>query len=420
MVSAGEDEPFDAGGGPHAFRDGLRRTHPAPLRRQAGVSVAGGRSTDQRALVDALDALCHAHVTPEYVARCDAEESYPSAAMAALAEAGWAGLAVDELYGGAGGSAGDLVVVHETLARHSLAVAQAYYSLWVLGADLLGRVGSETQRAEWLPRIAAGEVNVAFALTEPGSGSDAAALRTRAVRDDGGYRVNGQKVFITGAAVADRIITAVRTTPSERRQDGLSLLLIDPRSAGVTVRPLSKLGLKAIDLCEVFFDDVRVRAEDVIGEPDDGWRTLSLGLAKERLLLGAICLGAMRDVLAQATAHATEREAFGSPIGQFQMVAEKLVRMRLAADAAELLVLRAAELLDAGRPAAVEASMAKLFASEAYVSATRAGIQVFGGYGFTNDYPVARHYRDAKYLEIGGGTSETQIVIIARSMGLLC
>ncbi|HYM58931.1 MAG TPA: acyl-CoA dehydrogenase family protein [Solirubrobacteraceae bacterium] len=384
------------------------------------MSVAGGRSTDQCAMVDALDALCRAHVTPDYVKRCDAAESYPREAMAALAEAGWGGLPVDEWHGGAGGSATDLVVVHETLARHSLAVAQAYYSLWVLGAELLGRVGTQAQRAEWLPRLAAGEANIAFALTEPGSGSDAAALRTRAVREDGCYRVNGQKVFITGAAVADRIVTAVRTTPSERRQDGLSLLLIDPRSEGVTVRPLSKLGLKAIDLCEVFFDDVSVPAEDLIGEPDDGWHTLSLGLAKERLLLGAICVGAMRDVLTQATAHAKEREAFGHPIGQFQMVAEKLVRMRVAADAAELLVMRAAELLDAGQPADVEASTAKLFATEAYVSATRAGTQVFGGYGFTNDYPVARHYRDAKYLEIGGGTSEMQIVIIARSMGLRC
>jgi len=227
-------------------------------------------------------------------------------------------------------------------------------------------------------------------------------------------------VFITGAAIADRIVTVTRTTPSDRRQAGLSLLLIDPRQAGVTIRPLAKLGLKAIDLCEVFFDDVAVPAEDVIGEPDEAWRTLSLGLAKERLLLAAICVGAIRDVVAQATAHAKERTAFGHPIGHFQMVAEKLVRMRVAADAAALLTKRAAELVDAGQPAATEASIAKLFASEAYVSATRAGTQVFGGYGFTTEYPVARHYRDAKYLEIGGGTSETQVVIIARSMGLPC
>jgi alkylation response protein AidB-like acyl-CoA dehydrogenase len=195
-------------------------------------------------------------------------------------------------------------------------------------------------------------------------------------------------------------------------------LLVDPKAPGVTVRPISKLGLKALDLCEVFLEGVEVPEEDVLGPVGEGWAALRPGLAAERLLLAAISVGASAHVLELSHAHAREREAFGQRIGGFQMVLDKLVEMRLALEAGDLLTCRAAAGVDAGVPSEIDASLAKLHATRSYVTATREGTQVFGGYGFTNEYPIARHYRDAKYLEIGGGTSEIQKLIIGRSMGL--
>jgi alkylation response protein AidB-like acyl-CoA dehydrogenase len=376
-------------------------------------------SEEHRAMVAAIDAFADEHLREAYLADCDRMSRYPAAAMDALAAAGWAALCVPSSSGGEGATALDLVVAHEALARRSLAVAQAYYSLWVLGADVIARLGTSPQQAEWLPRIAKGQARVAFALTEPGSGSDAAALTTRAPRVGGSYVVNGQKVFITGAAVADRIITVVRTDSDAERHDGLTMLLVDPSAPGVSVRPLHKIGLHSLDLCEVFFADVHINPDDVLGPVGHAWQSLGPGLAKERLLLAAISVGAMRDVVERATKYALERSAFGRQIGGFQLIADKIVRMRVTLDAATALVRDVARRVDAGDPeAAAAASAAKLFCTESYVAATRDGVQVFGGYGFIDEYPIARHYRDAKYLEIGGGTSQVQTIVIARSMGL--
>jgi alkylation response protein AidB-like acyl-CoA dehydrogenase len=391
-----------------------------PPRDRTGVPyVFRYASDEQRRMAEAIDAVCRIHASPQAVDAWDRDERFPSAAMDALAAAGWAGLAVPREYEGAEGSAADLVCVHRTLARHSLALAQAYYSLWVLGAEAIARLGDEEQKRSWLPRIARGEAYVAFALTEPESGSDAAALRTRARLTSGRFTVDGQKVFITGAAVADVIVTVARTSDaSADSHSGLSLLLVDPRAEGVTTRPLSKLGLKALDLCEVFFDAVEVPEENMLGPVDAGWEALRPGLASERLLLAAVSVGAMAHVLELSLAHARDRVAFGKQIGAYQLILDKLVEMRLALEAGDLLTWRAAESVDAGLPAEIDASLAKLHATRSYVSATREGAQVFGGYGFTDEYPIARHYRDAKYLEIGGGTSEIQKLIIGRSMGV--
>jgi alkylation response protein AidB-like acyl-CoA dehydrogenase len=338
--------------------------------------------------------------------------------MAELAADGWSALPVPAKFGGDGASVQTLTVVHEALARHSLTVGQAYYSLWVLGAEAVARLGSSEQQEHWLPRISAGTAQIAFALTEPGSGSDAAALRTLAATTENGYRVSGQKVFVTGAAVSDVIVTAVRTDPCSRH-DGISLLLIDPRRNGVTIRPMSKLGIKALDLCEVYLDDVEVDRDGVLGTEHKGWSELRPGLARERVLLAAIAAGGLRDVLERSLTYAKARTSFGQPIGSHQLVAAKLVTMRINYDAAIGLIERAARMADLDHPdAAVAAAEAKVFATESYVSATREGIQVHGGYGYTEEFPMARHYRDAKYLEIGGGTSEIQRVVIARGMGL--
>ena len=380
---------------------------------------AGELNREQQAMVAAVDALCDRHVSDSDSAQWDRDEQFPTKPMDALAEGGWSGLAVPPAYDGSGASAADLAVVHQALARRNLALAQAYYSLWVLGADAISRLGRDDQRQEWLPRIANGSALIAFALTEPSSGSDAATLRTKATRDGNSYVVNGQKVFITGAAVADTIITAVRTSNGAQPHDGITLMMIDPRAEGVSLRRLSKMGLRSLDLCEVFFDDVRVGADMVLGAHDRGWPLLREGLAKERLFLAAISLGALCDVIGRSLDYATTREVFGRPIGSHQMIGSKIVRARVAADAAGGLIRNTAATVDRdGAGAAVDAAVAKLFATEAYVDAARDGVQILGGYGYTEELPMARHYRDCKYLEIGGGTSEIQTIVIGRSMGL--
>ncbi|MGK2955783.1 MAG: acyl-CoA dehydrogenase family protein [Solirubrobacterales bacterium] len=384
-----------------------------------GFATMGFESTDQKSMIDGLSQLCARHMTEEYLRKCDRDGAYPIEAMDALAEAGWSGLPVPSDAGGAGGSVADLAVVHRTIARFALAPAQAYFSMWTLGADAIARLGDEAQRDRWLPALSRGEARVAFALTEPDSGSDAAALRSRGVVEGDRIKVSGQKVFITGAASSDVIITAVRTRDRQDDSRGISLVMIDPNASGVRLHKLEKIGLRSIDLCEVFLDDVEVGVDDVLGPLHGGWEALREGLALERTLVAAICVGATRQILDLCLEYAQQRVAFGKPIGSFQMVAAKLVRMRTEMDAADLLVARAAAAIDQQRPDAAElAAVAKLHASESYVSATRDGVQVFGGYGFTEEYPVARHYRDAKFMEIGAGTSEIQTTIIARSMGL--
>ncbi|QLQ09739.1 MAG: acyl-CoA/acyl-ACP dehydrogenase [Nocardioidaceae bacterium] len=375
-------------------------------------------SADQRELVDGLAALCDRHLSDELLADLDARGEYPHVVMDALVEGGWSSLPVSQEAGGAGVSAGDLAVVHEELARHSLVVSQAYFSLWVLGAEAIGRLGTPQQREHWLPAIAERGANVAFALTEPGSGSDAAALSTKAVSDGDEFVVSGQKVFITGAAVADTIVTAVRTSSADRKQEGITLLMIDPTLPGVTFRKLSKIGIRALDLCEVFFEDVRVSGDAVLGEVDKGWDAILPGLAMERLFLSALSVGALRDLVERCSEHALMRTAFGKPLASHQLIADKIIEMKVAVDRCRGLVKQAAAMVDLSHPDAVTAaSVAKLEATRSYVSACREAIQVFGGYGFTDEYAVSRHYRDCKYLEIGGGSSEIQKIVIGRSMG---
>lgn len=371
---------------------------------------------DDRDLLVGLSELCGKEITEERMRALDESAAYPHEVMNTLAQQGWSSLVVPEQHGGATTSSLTLAAVHEELSAHSLAVGQAYFSMWVLGAEYVARLGTPEQKNHWLPRVLSGESRIAFAMTEPSAGSDAAALQSRATVTDQGFVLSGQKVFITGAAVSDLIIVACRTGGD---RSAISLLLVDPRQAGVSIRKLSKIGLRSIDLCEVFLDDVEVPRDQLLGDLHGGWGHMRPGLARERLLLAAISAGGLRDVWQQSVAYATERTSFGRRIGDQQMIAKKLVDMQISLEASYGLIRTAAEQFDAGHPAAATtASMAKVFASEAYATATREGIQIFGGYGFTDEYPVSRHYRDCKYLEIGGGTSEIQRIIVARAMGL--
>lgn len=370
----------------------------------------------QRAMKDALRNFLLKECPIEYVRQCDEAERYPSELFAKLAAQGWLGLPIPEAYGGTGGSCTDLAVFLEELASHFEAAANIYYTTIVIAADALSHFGSETQKRDLLPRLARGELRFAFSLSEPNSGSDAASLRTRAVRRGDEWVIDGQKMFCSCAQVADYILLMARTNTDAPKHDGISMILLDPKAPGVEIRRLKKLGLLPMDLNEIFLTDVRVPADRVIGEVDRGWRNVLKTLDYERCCLSAVNVGAARSCLDKALAYTKEREQFGQKIAQFQLTRAKLADMEMEIDAARLLLYRSATLVDRGIPNNKESAIANLYSSEAYVRAALNGMRLMGGWGYLMEFDMQRHFRDSKLAEIGGGTSEILRIVISRDM----
>ncbi|MBL8701935.1 MAG: acyl-CoA/acyl-ACP dehydrogenase [Alphaproteobacteria bacterium] len=370
----------------------------------------------QRAMKDALRGFLLKECPIEYVRQCDEAERYPSELFAKLAAQGWLGLPIPEAYGGTGGSCTDLAVFLEELATHFEAAANIYYTTIVIAADALSHFGSEAQKRDLLPRLARGEIRFAFSLSEPNSGSDAASLRTRAVRRGDEWAIDGQKMFCSCAQVADYILLMARTNADAPKHDGISMILLDPKAPGVEIRRLKKLGLKPMDLNEIFLADVRVPVERVVGEVDRGWRNVLKTLDYERCCLSAVNVGAARSCLDKALAYTKEREQFGQKISQFQLTRAKLADMEMEIDAARLLLYRSAALVDRGIPNNKESAIANLYSSEAYVRAALNGMRLMGGWGYLMEFDMQRHYRDSKLAEIGGGTSEILRIVISREM----
>jgi alkylation response protein AidB-like acyl-CoA dehydrogenase len=281
------------------------------------------------------------------------------------------------------------------------------------------RFGTEEQKRRWLVPLARGEALGAFALTEPGGGSDARAIRTTARLDEGSWVLDGSKAFITnsGTAVTTLVLVAAR---DEQAGDGdVSTILVPADTPGMTVGAgYRKMGWRASDTHEIAFEGCRVPEDHLLGARGRGYAQFLETLADGRVAIAALAVGLARACLEESVRYAAEREAFGRPIGAFQALQFKIADMKVAVETARLAYLRAAWLRDHGRPFATEASIAKLYASEVAVSCAREAVQVHGGYGFVEEFPVARFYRDAKALEIGEGTSEIQRVLIARSLGL--
>ena len=288
-----------------------------------------------------------------------------------------------------------------------------------LAGGMVGRYGTHEQRLRWLPPIAAGEMLAGFGLTEPGSGSDAAALRTKARLDGGEWVIDGSKSFITnsGTPITGFVVVACRT--EEGAANGVSTILVPAETEGFTVGPpYRKLGWRSSDTHELSFEACRVPEGNLLGEAGKGLAQCLSALDDGRISIAALSVGLAQGCLDASIAYAKEREAFGRPIGAYEAIAFKLADMRATIDAARLLTYRAAWLKDQDRPYTTEAAIAKLRASETAVDVARDAIQVHGGYGFTEEFPVARAYRDAKVLEIGEGTSEILRLVIARDLGL--
>lgn len=373
-------------------------------------------TADQKAMRDQLRAFLLAECKPEYVRECDEQERYPRELFEKLAAGGWLGLPIAEEYGGAGGSCADICVFLEELAWHFEAAANIYYTSIIIAADALQHFGTEEQKKTLLPRLARGELRFAFSLSEPNSGSDAASLRTRARREGDEWVINGQKMFCSCAQIADYILLMARSDADAPKHDGITMFLLDAKTPGVDIRRLKKLGLKPMDLNEIFLTDVRLPADAIVGEVNKGWRNVLKTLDYERCCLSAVNVGAAQSCLDKAVTYAKQREQFGQRIGDFQMIRQKLADMDLEIDAARLMLWRSANLVDRHIPNNKQSAMANLASSETYVRAALNGMRIMGGWGYLMEYDMQRHFRDSKLAEIGGGTSEILRIVISREL----
>jgi alkylation response protein AidB-like acyl-CoA dehydrogenase len=349
-------------------------------------------------------------------ARWDREGKFPQEIVPKLGAIGLLGLVVPEEYGGSA-----LDMVSAMLAIEAVSWGDASTGLTVASHNSLciGHILSfagETQKRRYLPGLARGEVLGAWCLTEPSAGSDASAIQTRAVKRGGAWILNGTKVFVTQGSIAGvYVVLAVTDPDAERRR--ISAFVDERGAPGLrTGKKEDKLGLRASDTSEVVLEDCEVSDDALIGEEGQGYGQAMAVLERGRIGIGAMAVGIGRAALDAAITYGTQRQAFGKPLTGLQAIQFMVADTAMELDAAELLVLRAAQLVDLGRPFRREASMAKLYASEAAARATNKALQIHGGYGFIKDYPVERYYRDVKLTEIGEGTSEIQRIIIAKSL----
>ncbi|QYN35532.1 acyl-CoA dehydrogenase family protein [Pseudonocardia sp. DSM 110487] len=346
---------------------------------------------------------------------------FPYQLVARMGAMGLFGLPIDEGYGGMGGDYFALCLALEELARVDSSVAITLEAGVSLGAMPLYRFGTEEQKRRWLPALAAGERLGAFGLTEPGGGSDAGATRTTARLDGDEWVINGSKAFITNAGTDITSIVTV-TAITGLGQDGrkeISSIVVPAGTPGFRVsKKYSKVGWSASDTRELFFDDCRVPAENLLGERGRGYAQFLSILDEGRVAIAALSVGLAQGCVDESVRYAREREAFGNPIGSYQAIQFKIADMEARAHTARLAYYAAAAKMLRGEPFKKEAAIAKLVASNAAMDNARDATQVFGGYGFMNEYPVGRFYRDAKILEIGEGTSEVQRMLIARHLGL--
>jgi short/branched chain acyl-CoA dehydrogenase len=344
--------------------------------------------------------------------------TFPYEIVRQMGKMGLFGLPFPEEHGGMGGGYFALCLALEELARVDSSVAITLEAAISLGAMPIYRFGTPEQKAQWLPRLTSGEALAAFGLTEPGAGSDAGGTQTRAVLDEstGEWVINGSKAFITNSGTD---ITALVTVTALTGDGELSSIIVPSGTPGFTVAPgYSKVGWCASDTHELHFDDVRVPAANLLGERGRGYAQFLRILDEGRIAIAALATGLAQGCVDESLAYAGQRHAFGQPIGQFQAVQFMIADMETRAHTARLAYYDAAARLESGADFKRQAAIAKLYASEAAVDNARAATQVHGGYGFMNETPVARFWRDAKVLEIGEGTSEVQRIIIARDLGM--
>jgi acyl-CoA dehydrogenase len=371
---------------------------------------------DEELIREAVRAVC-SRFDDAYWSERDAKHEFPWEFYAAMADGGWVGIAIPEAYGGGGRGINEASLVLEEVAASGAAMnGCSAVHLSIFGMHPVVLHGSEEMRRRYLPRVAKGDLHIAFGVTEPDAGTDTPSIKTRAVREpDGGYRIRGRKVWTSKALEAERVLLLCRTTPLEecaKRTDGMTLFLADLKDPAVTITPIPKAGRNAVASCEVVYDDLRVEEADRVGEEGRGFRYLVDGLNAERVLIASEALGIGKVALCRAVAYAKERIVFGRPIGQNQAVAFPLAEIHARLRAAEGMIRRAAWMIDRRMPCGEEANLAKYLAAEAGFAAADHALQVHGGFGYAEEYHVARYWREARLMKIAPITQELVLAYV--------
>ncbi|MBC9985961.1 acyl-CoA dehydrogenase [Haloferax sp. Atlit-47N] len=373
---------------------------------------------EHRMIRDTVREFCEEEIAP-IAQDIEDEHRFPAEIFDQLAELDVMGVPIDEAYGGLGGDQLMYALVVEELGRVSGGIGLSYAAHVSLASKPIELFGTDEQKERWLTPLATGEHLGGWALTEPGSGSDASDMDTVAERDDDGYVIDGTKQFITNANVAGSVLVKAVTDPGAG-YDGISTFIVDPENDDgfeVTTE-WDKMGLNSSPTCELSFDDCWVPEDRLLGEEGDGWKQTMKTLDGGRISIAALSVGLAEGAYGHAKSYAQEREQFDRPISKFDAIRDKLVSMHRKTERARLLTHKAATRYDAGKRVSRESALAKLDASEAAREVAEDAVQVLGGYGYTTDFAPQRFYRDAKLMEIGEGTSEIQHLIIGRELGL--
>jgi butyryl-CoA dehydrogenase len=377
------------------------------------LSVDLGLSDEQRLIAESARQFCDREIVPR-ARDNDRAGRFDRELAGKLGEVGYLGAPVAEEYGGRGLDYIGYGLVVEAVGRADSSARTVVSVQTSLVCGSIEQWGSEEQKREWLPRLCSGEALGCFALTEPDTGSDAANLRTRATKTDGGWSISGNKMWISMGNVADVALVFAQTDP-ERKHKGLACFLVPTANEGYSSQEIhGKLGLRASDTAEISLDEVEVPDSAMLGEVGDGFKIAMTALDKGRYSVAAGCVGICDGCVEASVAYATERKQFDVPIASFQLVQELIADMIVRRDAARMLVWRAGHLKDAGEPSTIETSIAKLYATESAVECANAAIQVHGGSGYVDDYPVERYLRDARVTTLYEGTSQIHKLIIGR------
>ncbi|HEX3694379.1 MAG TPA: acyl-CoA dehydrogenase [Polyangia bacterium] len=370
---------------------------------------------EQKLIRDTARAFATQEVLPA-AAAIDKQHRFPKELVAKMGELGLMGVAVPESWGGAGMDTVSYALALEEISRACASTGVIMSVLNSLVCDPILRYGTDAQKQRWLPGLASGKTLGCFALSEPEAGSDASAQRTIAVRSGAGFIINGTKNFITNGPVADVVLLFATTEPGKRAH-GISAFVVPTNAPGLKIGATDdKLGIRGAPSSQIFFTDCAVDTDSMLGKPGEGFKVAMSTLDGGRIGIAAQAVGIARAAFEDATKYALERKTFGQPIAEHQAIQFKLADMCTEIDAARLLVWRAAVKKDSGARYTSEAAMAKLFASEAANRAAKEAVQIFGGYGYLTDFPVERHFRDAKITEIYEGTSEIQRLVIASAL----
>jgi len=376
---------------------------------------------EQQAFRDVVRRWVNAEAPKPWMRELEADEqNYPIAFWDKLAESGFFGIGIEEAYGGQGGDIITQMIFARELARTAGGLLWTWGTTSFAGGKSIGVYGTDEQKRRWLPDMAAGSLRVSIAITEPGGGTDVlGAMKTIATKASGGWVIDGTKMWITGAKVADRFLLLARSDKNvEKRHQGLTLFFIDAKSPGISATLLPKLGMRAMGSCSLMLEDVFVPDADVLGEPGKAWYMMLPTLNNERIMVGAQCLGAIDGVLEDALEYAKQRRAFGKPIGQFQIIQHYIADIATWQQQTELLLFYVAWLQGEGKTCGVQANMLKMVATENAVKAADLGIQILGGMGYSAETDMQRYWRDHRILRMTPITNEMVRNSIAESLGL--